>query len=179
MKVSIVCAHCRMSVYKESDAVNRARRNGAPTYCSRQCAGLARRVERSADERKQRKAEYDALYRTARADVLREKKREYFQRSYDADAAREKRKSRMPYHVAYCRRYYADPVKRREKFAYDVRLRGRQYAEFAEAWRLLIELEREVRSRCPDKYERQKGRGYFTRIQERKHRDRQERRQSA
>jgi len=57
-----------------------------------------------------------------------------------------------------------------------IQRRGRAYADFAEAWRLLIELEREIRTRCPDKYERQKARGYFTRIQERKHHERQDRR---
>ena len=108
--------------------------------------------------------------------MLREKKRESWRRTYDPATARVERKKRSKYHTAYCREYYADPVKKREKVEYDIQRRGRAYADFAEAWRLLIELEREIRTRCPDKYERQKARGYFTRIQERKHHERQDRR---
>lgn len=169
-----MCDHCGDPVPQSRGAINRARRMGKRLFCSRHCFGLSRRVERSADESRRLKAEYDAKRRASIASRLRQEKAEYHRRTYDPAKARARRKGRMAYHVEYCRRYYADPARKLEKFEYDVRRRGKEYADFAEAWRLLIELEREVRTRCPDKYERQKARGYFTRIRERKHYVRQD-----
>ena len=122
------------------------------------------------------KAQYDAERRARLREEIAAKKREYFQRTYDPSAARKDRKKRSKWHTAYCREYYRDPIKKRQKEKYDIRRRGEQYGDFIVAWRLLIALEKEIRARCPDKYERQKARGYFTRIQERKHHERQDRR---
>lgn len=167
MLVEVVCPHCGVTATKEVGAVNRARRLGYAVYCSRTCSGLARRLERSGDELRSLKAAYDVEYRARNLETIRQKKAARFQRTYDPSKAREHRKARMPYHVEYCRRYYADPVKKQEKVEYDIRVRGAQYADYFEAWRLLIELEREIRTRLPDKYERAKARGYYDKFKER------------
>lgn len=169
--IEIACARCGASCIKHAGAVNRARNAGFSVYCTRECAGIARRVEKPPeDERKRLKSEYDAARRLEKGDLIREKKREYFRRTYDPETAAEYRKGRMPYHVEYCRRYYSDPAKKREKFEYDIRFRGvPQYADYFDAWRLLVELEREIRKRMPDKYERAKARGYYDKFKERQH----------
>ena len=169
----ITCAYCGTSVMRPVGQINRAK--GGPMFCSQRCVGRSRKIGRSVDERRQLKAAYDAKYRADKAEVLRAKKSAYFQRTYDPEKQREKNRKRMPEHVAYCRRYYADPKKKAAKVEYDTQRRAMAYADFAEAWRLLVKLEREIRVRCPDKYERAKARGYFTRINERKHHDRQDR----
>lgn len=52
----------------------------------------------------------------------------------------------MDRHVEYCRR----PDYRAKKREYDRRLRAREYATFADAHMLLVDIEREVRSRITD-----------------------------
>lgn len=159
---TITCPHCRKRAKKESGAVNRARKNGCPVYCSRRCSGLARRVKRSRAERRRLKAEYDANRRVALADVIREKKREYFQRTYTPEKGRAYRKHRTFDHTAYCRRYYADPARKAAKVEYDKWRRAeRQAGEYAECMVLLNELRKEIIKQMPDKYERMKARGYY------------------
>jgi hypothetical protein len=172
-----VCATCGCPARKSASVVNRAARSGLPLHCSRACFARSRRVDRSTEETKRRKREYDAARRVAHAEELAAKKRDYHRRTYNPDAARERRKARTFDQTAYCRRYYADPQKKAEKVAYDIERRSAAYADYAESWRLLIELEREIRARVPDRYERQKGRGYFTRVNERKRNERRERRE--
>ncbi len=168
--VVVACSGCGGSVAKPAGEVNRAQKAGYRLYCTRACAGLARRVEPLPEEEQKRlKAEYDAKRREELREEIKAKKREYFQRTYDPVKAREERKGKMPYHLEYCRRYYADPVRKKGKHDYDIQRAGAMnYAEFAEAWRLLVELEREIRTRCPDKYERAKARGYYDKFNERK-----------
>lgn len=50
---------------------------GVPIYCSRVCSGLARRVERTDEQKKKIKAEYYNLYR--RTEKSKETKRKYNQ----------------------------------------------------------------------------------------------------
>ena len=176
MKVEIVCSYCGKVEQKDVSAINLARRIGSPLFCSRQCSAERRRINRPVAERKRLKSEYDAKRREVLHDELCAKKREHHRLTYDPVKARAYRKHRAFDHTAYCRRYYADPVKKAGKFEYDVQRRGREYAEYMEAWRLLIELERTIRTMVPDRYERQKNRGYFLKINERKRHDRQDRR---
>lgn len=162
---------------KEVGGVNHSRRIGAPIYCGRACSGLARRVSRSVEELKRLKAEYDKQYRAARRDELKRKKREYFARTYNPEQARAKRAPHMQRHVEYCRRYYADPKKKREKYVYDVERRARMtVGEYADCMILLNELWKEIRTQQPSWYERKKSAGYFDKINERKRNERASRR---
>ena len=48
----------------------------------------------------------------------------------------------MPKHVEYCRR----PEYKAWKHEYDIQKAAEEFGEFGEAWRLLLDLEKEIRS---------------------------------
>ena len=145
MKVWHPCAQCHAMTWHEAGHVNRSRKIGAPLYCGKECAGLARRNGLSDTEKKARKAEYDREYRAENRKRLKAKKAAYYQRTRDPEREREIRKQRMHLHVAYCRR----PEYRAKKHAYDrVYNAKRAFGEFWESGVLLSELEAEVLSRA-------------------------------
>lgn len=139
----ITCA-CGHPAMRPTGEINRAERRGWPLWCSQACAGLARRIERTDEERRQIKAAYDAQRRVELADEIRAKKRAYHLRTYDPAKAAEERQKRMPRHVEYCRR----PEYRKWKADYDRKhLAAKQYGPFAEAALILRDIETEVLSR--------------------------------
>jgi hypothetical protein len=141
---SFNCQQCGKTAYREAGAINRARSIGAPLYCGMKCAGIARRKPaKTVAEKKAEKAEYDRWYRAINYRKLKKQKAEHFQRTYDPVAAAIVRKARMPWHVEYCRQ----PAYRVKKAKYDQQRRDAEYGEFAEAQRLTIELNREIKSR--------------------------------
>jgi phage host-nuclease inhibitor protein Gam len=145
-EVIIVCPHCKKKAQKPNGAVTRAAKVGMPIYCDRVCAGFARRVEKTIAQKKEEKRLYDLQYRAARLETIKANKRAYFQRTYDPKKAAIERKERMPKHVEYCRR----PEYRDYKAQYDRQLRAQVYGEFAEAFLLLGDLDREVNNRMTD-----------------------------
>jgi hypothetical protein len=164
--VKIRCAHCRKVAERQTSAVNRARKDGLPLYCDRRCSGLARRKHKTKAQRVAEKRLYDMAYRRKHLERLKAEKRAYFQRTYDPRKAAIERKKRMHLHVAYCRQ----PRYKAWKRAYDQRYRDNEYGPFAEAARLAIDLNREVKSRSSN---------YEIRIQNQTLNKRQERRRSA
>lgn len=177
MTTEITCAHCGKPAMKEVAWVNRSRRMGMNVYCSRVCSGLGRRVERTDEEWKRLKAEYDRERRTVLGAEMREQKREYHRRTYDPAKARERRKARASWHVEYCRKYYADPARKREKYEYDRQRRAEMTAgEYAECMILLTDLWKEIRRQQPSWYERAKTKGFLEKLNERKRNERAERR---
>ncbi len=146
MIIKVRCAYCRRFSTKEAGAVNRASKIGAPIFCDRRCAGLARRKHKTKAQRVDEKRLYDAEYCKRNPTMLKAKKAAYFRRTYDPVKAAKERKKRMPRHVAYCRR----PEYKRWKSAYDLRYRARQFGEFAEVYLLLGDVTREVNSRISD-----------------------------
>lgn len=134
-------------------------------YCGRRCFGLARRVPKR--ERVAAKAKYDREYRAKNAARLKAEKAAYYQRTRDPEKERKIRKANMARHVAYCRK----PAYRAKKVEYDKRRRADQFGLFGEAWLVLLGLEREIRKQLPDKYERMKARGYFTRTAQQRRRE--------
>ena len=78
----------------------------------------------------------------------------------------EYRKIRMPKHVEYCRQ----PEYRAKKHDYDKKRSEDEYGEFAEAWRLLQDLEKEIRSQATA-YERRVANGYYTRNAQKRRRE--------
>lgn len=154
----VTCAHCGKQSNKDSSSVGRAKREGLNLYCDRKCAGLGRRSSLTIDEKKARKAEYDRGYRARDPEGRKAAKHEYFKRTYDPDKERVKRKQNMPRHVEYCRR----PEYKAKKNEYDKQRWADEYGEFNETYRLLLELEKELRAQASG-YERRKQRGYYTR----------------
>jgi hypothetical protein len=158
------CGYCGAVVPQPQRAIRRAIREGKPLYCDRECAGLARRV--SVEQKKEAKRLYDAQRRVERAAELRAEKAAYYQRTRDPVKEREVRRKNMGRHVEYCRR----PEYRAYKADYDQQYRANEYGEFAEAYLLLLDLEREIRSRASS-YERRKARGYYTRSAQQRRRE--------
>lgn len=143
-KVVVRCAHCQREVLKEVGSVNRANRAGKPLFCSRECSGSRRQLNRSDAEKRALKAAYDRQYREKNAAILRVKKAEYYQRTRDPVREAEKRKAKMPKHVEYCRR----PEYKKWKAEYDRQYRARkEFGPFGEASIVLNELIAEINSR--------------------------------
>ena len=137
------CAHCGKTADRPAGHVNRSRAQGMKLYCGRRCSGLGRRDGKTKAERKEEKRLYDLKYRAKNLKRILARKKEYHKRTYDPVKAAEHRKTRMPYHVEYCRR----PEYRVKKAAYDQKRRDAEYGEFAEVARLTIDLNREIKGR--------------------------------
>ena len=157
------CQNCHCEFECATGAFNRARKNGFRVFCSRSCAGMARRSTASLPERRAAKAEYDRLYREKNFARIKAKKAEYFRRTYDSDEARVARKERMPLHVEYCRR----PEYQAWKSEYDRQRRASEYGEFAECYLLTLEIRRESLTQADD-YEIRKSAGTINKHQQRK-----------
>ncbi len=144
-KTEINCSQCQKPYLIENGALNRARARKARLFCGKQCGGEARRLDRSAEEKKEIKRLYDAARRIELAPILKVKKAEYFQRTYDPLKAAVERKKRMPKHVEYCRQ----PEYKKWKSQYDKQhLAKKEFGEFAEAALILRDIEKEIDSRA-------------------------------
>lgn len=162
----ITCPRCKKRKPRVVGAINRARKVGAPIYCSARCASMARRKPKLPKRvRKARKAAYDVRYREHNRDEIREKKREYYLRTKSPEKTRAFNRKRRQYHVEYCRKYYSNPKRKAAKVRYDSVRRAliiyRGHREWAECHRLLIRLQSLIRKQQPSGYERRKARGYY------------------
>lgn len=137
------CAHCGKVADKAAGHVNRARERGLKLYCNRECSGLGRRTGKTKAQRVEEKRLYDIAYRAKNLESIKEKKKAYFQRTYDRKAAAEYRKQRMHLHVEYCRR----PEYKAWKREYDRKYRANEFGAFAEAYLLTMDLNREIKER--------------------------------
>lgn len=140
-----VCDHCGAELHKAPNAINRADAIGAKLYCNRKCTGLARRVEKTPEQKKAEKAAYDAIRRVELADKIKAEKRAIYLRNREhylaQHAAYRNRPENVARHNAYCRR----PEYVAIKTEYDRQRRARiQFGEFAEAFLLLQDVEQEV-----------------------------------
>jgi hypothetical protein len=154
------CENCRKRFQRErSQQAHRIRRGCKEVFCSMQCRGKSRRTSEAS--RVLRKKLYDERYRAKNRILLIEKKAAYHRRTYDKDEARKLRKKRMAWHVEYCRRYYSDPKRKADKVRYDLEYRASKYGPYAEAYKAMVRLNKELLKLAPDKYERLKARGYY------------------
>ncbi len=158
------CNYCGVVVRQSQGSINRAMRQGKPIYCDRVCAGMARRVDPS--EKKNAKRIYDAQRRIELASQISVEKAEYYRRTRDPAKERERRQANMGRHVEYCRH----PEYVAYKAEYDRERRAEEYGEFGDAYLLLLDLEREIRSRATS-YERRVARGYYTRSAQQRRRE--------
>jgi hypothetical protein len=164
--IACTCPQCKSAFLACTRRVNRAVKALAPLYCGKACASAARRVERTTEEKKARKAAYDRQYRKRDPDAMKARKAAYYQKTRDPEREREVRKVRMPRHVEYCRR----PEYKAWKHEYDIQLACKEYGEWAETWRLLLDLEKEIRSQATS-YERRVANGYYTRNAQKRRRE--------
>lgn len=128
--MEIVCPVCNKKADFDPCRVNRAKKEGLNIYCSRVCSGLGRRNNKTVEQKRAEKAEYDRKYREQNKDMLKQKKALRHRQTYDPIKAAIHRKTRMPYHVEYCRR----PEYKAYKKQYDIQYRAKKdYGEFYEA----------------------------------------------
>lgn len=170
---SLTCAHCNKPHGKCTGAINHAIKTGSPLYCNRTCAGLGRRKHKTQEQKIEEKRLYDIAYRERNLQKIKDRKVAYFRATYDPVKAAIQRQKTMPRHVAYCRR----PEYKQYKSEFDRDKRASEYADFAETYRLLLDLEKEIRSRATQ-YERLVARGYFTKQAIKQRRERWERKNS-
>lgn len=174
--VRVKCCHCGKKVTKRSIDVARARKAGHSLYCNRICSGLGRRLGKTKAEKVAAKRLYDMEYRAKNRAMLKAKKAEYFQRTYDPAKAAVERKKRMPQHVEYCRR----PEYRAWKAKYDAKYRAQKdFGPFAEAAMLTNDLKREIKERITDYEIRQANEKGNTQIRRREGRKGPERSRTA
>lgn len=145
--MKFICAHCGEEAEKPSGHVNRSRAQGMRIFCSKVCSGLARRKEKTAEQRKEEKRLYDIQYRARDVEERKRRKAEYYRRTKDRVKEAETRKRRMPQHVEYCRR----PEYRQWKKSYDRQYRAhKHYGDFADCFLLVMEIRDECLSRMTD-----------------------------
>ena len=152
--IEMTCPQCRSIFTAKTARVNRAAKTGAPLYCGRVCAGLARRLKNppTDEQRRAAKAAYDAERRNGpkRAEILAKKMKHYYanHERFKAEHA-VYRAAHMQRHVEYCRQ----PEYRSKKSEYDRRRRAEiQFGDFSEAALLLADIEHEIAERAT-KYE--------------------------
>lgn len=163
-EIQIECAYCGTLVFKPAGGVNRSRRIGAPVFCGRECSGLARRSDKTDEQKRAEKKEYDAARRIALADQIKAAKREYHKRTYDPVKAAIDRKKRIPRHIEYCRQ----PQYRAWKRDYDRRYRAeKEYGEYGECFMLMQDIRAECLRQMSD-YEIRVTKGTINKRQQRK-----------
>jgi len=160
-----ICPVCNLEFNARTGDYNRAIKNGKSLCCGIVCSGLKRRKNKTPEQKKQEKAEYDKKYRAERYEEIQKKKREYFQRTYDPEKARVERKRRMPKHVEYCRQ----PEYRKKKKVYDRKYRNvKKYGEeLGECMVLALKIRDECLNQMSD-YEIRLSKGTINKLQQRK-----------
>lgn len=164
MKIAVVCAYCGQSFEKNVSDVNKQRRNvgpDVPFFCSQAHAGARRRLDKSQEQRAAEKAAYDVAYRAKDPAKRKAQNAEWFRRTYDPGGAREYRRQHRAKIRASQSVTINRPAYKSYKREYGRALRANEYGPFAEAYLILLELQRAIRIAVPSKYERQKARGYF------------------
>lgn len=146
MATSVIqCAECGKFFERKNGHINRARKIGAPLYCGMSCASVRRRVEKSAQQKKEEKRLYDIQYRADNVARIKQGKTEWFKRTYDPQAAAVQRKAKAPAHAEYCRR----PEYVAWKREYDQRYRAKkEYGEFWQCFLIVASIDREVSERA-------------------------------
>lgn len=154
------CSHCGKQTDKPTGQINRAKNAGLPLYCNRVCSGLARRVNRSVDEKKAIKKAYDQHYRK-RPDRI-EFKREWNKTPAGRKWQKINRERMKESHLEYCR----TPEYREWKKQYDEKyVAKKKYGEF---WESAIITKRIEDLIAPEKYQIRIDKGTYNKTQKRK-----------
>lgn len=104
--MEIICPQCKESTDKPTGSVMRAFKKNAPIYCSRLCSGLARRSNKTKEQKVIEKAIYDSEYRSKNAEKLKASKADYAKSEAGRQMQKRQRlKNKLSgYHNEYCRR---------------------------------------------------------------------------
>ena len=134
------CAYCGNEINKK---VHKGCKNA---YCSRECSGLARRKNKTEQQKKAEKRLYDALYRIRNKPILQIKKAEYFKKDYSENPEKYKaiRRKRYKQHLEYLN----TPEYKAYKKEYDRKYRAKKYyGEYWESNLLLQDIELQIDNR--------------------------------
>lgn len=144
--VPLICGVCGCNYEKYIGHLNRANKLGVPVYCSMACAGIARRANKTTEQKKAEKATYDAGYRYYHKEGIKERKSAAFKIDYAANP--EKYKKERQRKRIYHSQYINTPEYKEWKRIYDEKYRAKkEYGEFSEAFLILQKLEAELDTR--------------------------------
>lgn len=168
--VTRICPHCGNEFSVTYSAANRADKTGVPRYCGRVCSGLARRSSLNQEQKREAKAAYDRERRAVLGESLRAKKRAFYYANHETNLAKQANRRQQPGYKEKHLTYMAKPEYRKKKKDYDEERRASEYGVFADAHRVLMELEKEIRSQA-SAYERRVANGYYTRNAQKRRRE--------
>ena len=156
----MTCPYCGGDLHRYIGYINRAKKLGVPIYCSRVCSGLARRVERTDEEKKKIKADYD---RKRRKTIDRTEQIKSYNESPKGRAMQKRNSKKFKQsHLEYCR----NPQYREYKKEYDETYRAKKsYGEFWEASIVLKKIDELI---LPEKQEAKIQKGTYNKSQKRK-----------
>lgn len=160
--MKVICPYCRNESEIRTGNVNRAKKLGVPIYCNRTCAGLARRINRTPEEWKQIKAEYDKKRRAELKDILKAKQKAYNESPRGRAMQKRQREKRKELHAQYIK---SDRYKEWKK-EYDEKYHAKyNYGEFWEAAIALKNVEDEI---LPDRKQARIQKGTYNKSTKRK-----------
>ncbi len=155
-----LCAHCGKPLNKSIGHINRAKKLGLPMYCNRVCFGLGHRVNRTEEQKKKIKAEYDKVYRYTEKSLAA--KKAYNQTPAGRAMQKRNREQQKENH----RKYIQSEQYRKWKHDYDQQYHAKNnYGDFWEAALVLRKIEEVV---LPYKYEIRIQNGILNKSQKRK-----------
>ena len=154
------CEHCGCEARKEAGHINRSKRSKSPVYCTKKCAGLARRIDKTEAQKKEEKRLYDIEYKNKNHERDKPKRAAYYQRIKDPkkeSMVRAKQKKERPWVEEKRREYMESKEYRERKKKYDRLYRAKKdYGIMWEAQVALLGLLDEVGLQITD---------YETRVQ--------------
>jgi len=140
------CSYCGALLNKRNSEINRAKKKGLNLYCNRECFALSHRKNKTEEQKKKEKREYDKAYREKNKRLIKAKKSEYFKKDYakNPDKYKKRRKEGYGYHAEYIN----TPEYKAYKKNYDKKHRAeKKYGEFWESSILLNEIEKQIPNR--------------------------------
>lgn len=158
----IICAHCGNQADFPAGKVNRAKKVGLKLFCSRVCFGLSRRANKSTEQKKLEKYEYDKKYRAVHAERRQTTIKAYNESPAGRAMQKRNREKFKQNHLEYCR----TPEYRLYKKEYDQVHRAKNlYGEFFEAAIILNKIDLLI---LPEKKEAKIQKGTYNKSQKRK-----------
>jgi len=108
--------------------------------------------------KKEEKRLYDIEYRRKNRGRLRRGKQIYYQTDSGKAASKRNRDKLTDYHLEYCR---TEKYKAWKKHYDKINRAKCKYGEYWECFLIIMDIEKIVKQRIPNKYERYKARGYY------------------
>lgn len=126
------CPYCGDKLNKSFSEINRAVKAGLNLYCNRTCSGAAKRLNKSEQQKKEEKSEYDKQFRIKNKEKIKTQKEEYCKTTEGRAMQKRSRDKRKDYHAEYIK----TPEYRAWKKEYDKIHRAKKY--YGELWESAI-----------------------------------------